>query len=316
MRILVHSKHIYPARNGGPGGGRVFDHLIKGLAELGHEVIYYLKDELAAPLPENVQHTRNPQWNADIYHIRSDSELACELIKRRLPWVATCHTDPAVWGLPRSAVRKNWIAVSNTLAKSLKNKRFVLNGIDPTELVFNHNKNRYLLFVSTLRLAWKKGLREAIELAQASNYRLYVAGSDPDLNLVNQVRKETEDAGMIFLGEISGQQKSALFANARALLFPTKINEAFGLVMAEALMSGTPVVCSSYGACSELVKPHVGFVCHTKEDYLHSIESAEKISARECREYAMEKFHYLRMAKDYVSEYKKELLLHESDKFI
>ena len=49
MRILIQSIHIYPANNGGPGGGRVFDFLAKGLAELGHEVIYYLEqDPMAA----------------------------------------------------------------------------------------------------------------------------------------------------------------------------------------------------------------------------------------------------------------------------
>ena len=307
LRILIQSNHTYPACNGGPGGGRVFDHLIKGLAELGHQVIYYLEDNLKAPLPTNVSHTKHPLWNADIYHVRSDSMLSEELTKRKLPWVATCHTDPDVWGLPRDVARSNWISVSRTLANSLEGKRFVLNGIDPGELSYSEEKDRYLLFVSTSRLAWKKGLTEAIELAQVSQSHLFVAGSDADLDSMERVRNETETAGMTFLGEISGQRKSRVFAKARALLFPTKINEAFGLVIAEAMMSGTPVICSAKGACSELVSPHVGFVCNTREEYLRSIEHIEKISPQQCRSYAMEKFHYLRMAKDYVKEYQKEL---------
>jgi hypothetical protein len=36
MRMLVSSKHKYPASIGGIGGGRVFDCLVKGLTELGH----------------------------------------------------------------------------------------------------------------------------------------------------------------------------------------------------------------------------------------------------------------------------------------
>ena len=98
-------------------------------------------------------------------------------------------------------------------------------------------------------MAWKKGLAEAIAIAQASHRKLYVAGSDPDPELVEQVRQQTEQAGVTYLGEISGPKKAKLFAKAYALLFPTQINEAFGLVMVEAMMSGTPVISSAEGAC-------------------------------------------------------------------
>ena len=127
MRIFIQSEHIYPARDGGPGGGRVFDNLALGLVALGHEVIYYLKDNPTQPLPVGVTHTKHPVWDAEIYHIRSDSNLAEELIRRKLPWVATCHTDPAVWGLPRSVARRNWISVSRTLAECFNSDRYVLN---------------------------------------------------------------------------------------------------------------------------------------------------------------------------------------------
>ena len=162
-----------------------------------------------------------------------------------------------------------------------------------------------------MRLAWRKGLSEAISLAKSTGRHLYVAGSDTDINLHEMVKQETEQSGMTFLGEISGHKKATLFANASALLFPTKINESFGLVLAEAMMSGTPVICSSKGACTELVTPCVGFICRTREEYLRSIESSKNILPRQCRSYAMENFHYLRMAKDYVKEYQKELNFHK-----
>jgi len=308
LRILIQSKHTYPAANDGPGGGRVFDHLVKGLAQLGHEVIYYLQDKLQAPLPPGVVHTRKPCWDADIYHIRSDSTLVSEINRRRLPWVATCHTDPAVWGLPRHVATRNWISVSRTLAHTLNSERFVLNGIDPAELTYSEDKEAYLLFVSTLRLAWKKGLSEAIDFARASQRILYVAGSDPDIKLVKKVREQTERAGMRFLGAISGQQKAQFFSKAHAFLFPTGINEAFGLVIAEAMMSGTPVICSAQGACSELVTADVGYVCDKREQFLYAIEHASEISSQQCRARAIEKFHYSRMAREYVNEYKKEII--------
>jgi glycosyltransferase involved in cell wall biosynthesis len=307
MQILLHANHLYPASQGGPGGGRVFDWLAAGLAELGHEVIYYLEKDPVMPLPQGVRHTKRPCWDADIYHIRSDSGLAGELERRQVPWVATCHTDPAVWQLPREKARDNWICVSKHLAKSLNRQRYVHNGIDPAQLHYSESKDDYLLFVATARLAGQKGLTEAIDIAQACGRTLYVAGADSDTALVERIKQQTERAGMVYLGEIWGDHKAQIFANARAFLFPTQINEAFGLVMAEALMSGTPVICSTHGACPELISPDVGFVCQSHEDYLQAVDRLDEISPKACREKAMAQFHYLQMAKSYVQQYQQQL---------
>jgi glycosyltransferase involved in cell wall biosynthesis len=110
-------------------------------------------------------------------------------------------------------------------------------------------------------------------------------------------------AGATYVGDVRGIEKAKLFAGARALLFPTKLNEAFGLVVAEALMSGTPVICSNNGACPEIVSPEAGFICRERQDYLDAIDRLETIQPEACRTRAMRDFHYLRMAADYVGEY-------------
>jgi glycosyltransferase involved in cell wall biosynthesis len=101
-----------------------------------------------------------------------------------------------------------------------------------------------------------------------------------------------------------------LLAGARAFLFPTKVDEAFGLGMAEALMSGTPVICSDRGACPEIVSPEVGFVCARPQDYIAAIERISEISPAACRAKALKDYHYLRMARDYVKEYEQEIRQH------
>lgn len=309
MRIFLASKHSYPAKLGGPGGGRVFDCLAKGLVELGHELVYYMHAPPREPLPVGMIYTDKPCWDADIYHVRSDSPLIDELNRRQLPWVATCHVDPAIWQLPREMAEPNWIYVSQTLARTMDSERFVYNAIDPEELSYSENKKDYLLFVCTLRMAKQKGLEQAIEIAKASGRLLYVAGSDPRIELTEEIRRLVESAGMVFLNEISGTEKARWFAEAAAFLFPNQINEAFGLVMAEAMMSGTPVVCSDSGACPEIVTPDVGFVCREQDDYLQALQRLDEISPQVCRQRAMEKFHYRQMAKAYVREYEKELLV-------
>ncbi|MEO8499002.1 MAG: glycosyltransferase [Planctomycetota bacterium] len=310
MRISVAAKHRYPASRGGPSGGRVYDFLVKGLAQLGHEVTYYLQEGTEAPLPEGVRSVSEPCWEADIWHCRSDVEHGRIADARGLPWVATCHADLLLtWNRPRDAATDNWIFVSRTLAETYGRRRFVLNGIDPDELIYSETKEDYLLFVAALQFVERKGLEIAIRLARQAGLPLVVAGSSPDRQLVDRIGAKCNAPGIRYVGEVSGAAKAELFAGAKALLFPTQLNEGFGLVMAEALMSGTPVICSDFGACPELISPDVGFVCHTDEDYLCALQQLDerKISPQRCREVALERFHYLRMARDYVREYEREI---------
>jgi len=81
--------------------------------------------------------------------------------------------------------------------------------------------------------------------------------------------------------------------------------------MVEALMSGTPVICSDRGACPEIISPDVGFVCRDQQDYVSAISRIDSISPQACRDKAMDQYHYLRMAAGYASEYEKETAKNE-----
>ena len=291
----------------------MFDFLVKGLAELGHEVLYYLEfgstvlDKYS--LPDNVTLVDRLVFDADVYHLRSDCELWRKLEERNLHWVATCHTDLEIHGKSRKCARRNWIYVSKSLAATYNSRRFVHNGVDPAEFQFREVKENYLLFVSALPLALRKGLDIAIATAQASGTKLYVAGSADNKELVNQIQNRCCVPGVKYLGEIYGQKKAEIFAGARALIFPTQINESFGLVVVEALISGTPVICSANGACPELVSEEVGFICKNTKDYIDAVKRIHEIAHSTCRDKAMRCYHYLRMASQYLKEYEFEIQL-------
>ncbi len=132
-----------------------------------------------------------------------------------------------------------------------------------------------------------------------------VAGGDPaemvqfgDLCRANGAR---------FIGTVHGRRKAEVFTAAKALLFPTRMNEAFGLPVAEALMSGTPVIASRKGAMTELLDSTGGFVCASKSAYLDAVSNLEQIKPADCRRLALERFHYLDMAQGYVKEYQREI---------
>ena len=323
MRILLWSNHqhgSYFANGVGrhprefPSGSGYYMHdvLAKGLADLGHEVYYHLQAGAAKPVPRGVERiTAPPSKPVDILHnyscFVSDAGLMEYVSRRGIPWVATCHLDIQARGLDRSYARGNWIFVSRTLARLYGRERYVYNGIDPSAYCYSESKEDYLLFMSSIDWAFEKGLDTALALAVEMGFRLLVAGTSGEYPVIQKIEAICAKAGAEYVGDVRGERKAELLAGARALLHPTRLNEAFGLVMAEALMSGTPVICSDRGACPEVISPDVGFICNNEDDYRIAIESLGTISSRACREKAMREYHYHLMARGFVREYEAEI---------
>ncbi len=104
-----------------------------------------------------------------------------------------------------------------------------------------------ILFIS--RIHPKKGLEILIdacaELRRAGKeFQLLIAGPG-EANYIRQLETRTQQAGLSvqtrFLGSVSGELKSSLYAFARVLALPTH-QENFGLVLAESLLCQTPVI--------------------------------------------------------------------------
>jgi glycosyltransferase involved in cell wall biosynthesis len=322
MKIILWSNHQHGSCFGN-GAGRcprefpsgsghyLHDVLAKGLAELGHEVFYHLQAGISEPLPAGVERITAPPESADILHnyssSRSDPVLINYVNRHRIPWVATCHLDIKARGLDRSYAGGNWIFVSRSLARLYGSERYVYNGIDPRGYIYAESKKDYYLFMSSMDWAFEKGLDTALALAAELGFRLVVAGTSGDHAVIQKIEELCSRAGAEYVGDVRGKTKAELLAGAQALLHPTRLYEGFGLVMAEALMSGTPVICSDRGACPEIISPEVGFVCRQESDYRNAVERVTEISSRACREKAMREYHYHSMAEGFVREYEAEL---------
>lgn len=321
MRLLLSSNHRYPAfgeigsglhPKPFPSGSGFFIHdlLAKGLAELGHDVFYLLPKGADQPLPAGVKLVSAPTPDADVMHTIAYRDGVQEKQWRPKPWVATCHLDLKARGKERGATTENWIFVSRTLARLHGRNRYVLNGIDPSDYIYSETKDEYFLFMSTMDWGTEKGLDVVLSLSREIGFKLAVAGTGTDYESINRVAEMCRKANAKYYGDVRGREKAELLAGAKAFLFPTKVDEAFGLGMVEALMSGTPVICSNRGACPEIISHGVGVVCETRQDYVKAITRTNEISPAACRAKAMNDYHYLRMAKDYVKEYEKEILAH------
>jgi glycosyltransferase involved in cell wall biosynthesis len=282
---------------------------MKGLTELGHEVFYLLAQGAAVPLPAGAKLVSEPVWDADILHTISDRDEALirEWESRGQPWVSTCHMDMRTRGIAQRPTTENWIFVSRTLARLHGRMRYVLNGIDPDDCIYSETKQDYFFFMSSMDWEMKKGLDVALSLAARFRLNLVVAGTGNDYTDIMRTTALCREAGAKYVGDVRGKEKAELLAGAKAFLFPTRLDEGFGLGMVEALMPGTPVICSDKGACPELITRDVGFVCRDERDYLDAITRIAEISPQACRDKAMREFHYLRMTKDYLAEYEKEI---------
>ncbi len=309
MRILLHSDHLYPSDNG-LGTGRslryepsgapqhIHDLLARGLAELGHEVFYFVRGA-ERPLPPGVTLTLAPRTDVDIAH---------NIDVNGPPWVLTQHRTRDVETAP-----ENWIFVSRSLASLYGSSRFVCNGLDPASYIYSETKEDYILFLASMQgnatrhKYQAKGLHIALDLSRDLGFKLLVAGTAKDAEILQIVTGMCDQANVNFLGDVRGPAKAELIAGARALLFPTQMHEGLPLVLIEAMISGTPVITSDFGPCPEVATKDVGFVCRNKEEFASAIRDIGRISPRACRERALANYHYQAMARGYVREYEKEI---------
>lgn len=333
MKILLAAPHNYPARESvGIGlrpkefpsgsGAAMHDLIAKGLAELGHDVFYLVPHAVGQRAALGITLIAEPVRNAEVLHTYSNfnEDLTHEWQSQGKPWVTTWHMNREAYPELRRALEAggkerpfsgdNWIFVSRTLSRLYGRERHVCNGIDPGEYSFSEAKGDYLLFMSSMDVGLAKGLDVALSLSAQLGFKLVVAGTSSDQERINWVAELCRQAKADYVGDVRGSAKADLLAGARAFLFPTKVDEAFGLGMVEALMSGTPVICSNLGACPEIVSSEVGFVCATPQEYIEAIGRISEISPAACRARAMSEYHYLRMARDYVREYQREILRH------
>jgi glycosyltransferase involved in cell wall biosynthesis len=108
-----------------------------------------------------------------------------------------------------------------------------------------------------------KGPHLAIEVARRTGLPLVIAGNIPleHQEWFDHTIAPELDAQICYVGPVDDAQKASLLGQARALLMPILWDEPFGIVMAEALACGTPVLGLRRGAVAEVVEDGIsGFV--------------------------------------------------------
>lgn len=176
------------------------------------------------------------------------------------------------------------------------NWRTVHNFVELEKLTFVQKRpaDAPLLFLS--RIESIKGPDLAIEIARSSGRRLILAGNraetGPERDFWDSsIARHLGRDGIEWVGEVNDRQKNELLGSAAALVVPIRWDEPFGIVFAEALATGTPVITCARGATREIIDDGVtGFFIGSAADGVAAVDRLDRIDHLECRKAAETRF--------------------------
>lgn len=175
------------------------------------------------------------------------------------------------------------------------------HGVDPVDFPFRVDAGDYLCYLG--RLLPDKGIVEAVWAAREAGLPLWIAG--PRTDFFTERVEPLLGPDDHYLGTVTGRGRAELLAGARALLYPLRNPEPFGLVMVEAMMCGTPVVAPALGAVPEIVdQGTTGVLVDDLMELPAAIEKAVRIPRGPIRACAEVRFSADRMASDYLDLYR------------
>lgn len=150
------------------------------------------------------------------------------------------------------------------------------NYFDPVEFPnLNKGKGEYLAFLG--RRIERKGLETAATLARFSDMPLLVAGAGTLKATSGDVK---------YMGPVNTEQRARFLAGAKALIVCTNYIEPFGGVAVEAMMCGTPVIATPWGAFTETVPPYAGALIHNLKEGVKAVKRVGELDPALIRAYA------------------------------
>lgn len=204
-----------------------------------------------------------------------------EITPRSIQWGARLGGDSILFTACSDATRKPVSGVGRwaTVYNGAPADRFRFSASTPADAP--------LAFLG--RLERIKGVHTAIDVAIAAGRRIVVAGNvveEPEARRYfdDEILPRVDGDRVRYVGPVDDAEKDELLRGAAALLMAVEWEEPFGIVMAEALACGTPVVGLGRGAVPEVVEHgRTGFVCDSKDEMVAAIGRLPELDRHVCR---------------------------------
>lgn len=339
MRIGLIAPPWVPVPPTGYGGTEaVVDNLARGLQARGHRVRVFTVGESTVPVPREWRfaHPIAPMGISvpeaahvlDAYaalrgvEVVHDHTMLGPLLSagRTDPGtvvVTTCHgpfTDDARRIYAEVTGHVALVAISaaqRATAPELPVAAVIHHGVDLERYTPGPGGGGFLMFIG--RMCADKGVDRAISVARRAGRRLVVVTKmrEPEEHaFFEQVVRPLLGPDVDVRGELGEADRLELLRRADALIDPIEWPEPFGLVMAEALACGTPVVAFPYGAAAEIVESgRTGFLCPDEDAMVDAVRRVGGIDRTTCRAAAVTRFSMSRMAAEHERLYRR-LLAH------
>jgi glycosyltransferase involved in cell wall biosynthesis len=314
------------------GTESVIDRLARGLVRAGHEVLLAAAANSSCPVPrvrgsdeaaetapvcaDTVTELRHvirsyaAMTGVDVIHDHTLTGPHYGHPPAHLPVVTTAHGPfnatlapvyRAMRGVAVLAISYHQAAT----AEGVPLAGVIHHGLDVGSVPEGRGNGGYASFLG--RMSPEKGPREAALAARAAGVPLRMAAKlrEPaERQYFDAKVKPLLCSDVEFLGELGYAEKMQLLGGSFALVNPMQWAEPFGLVMIEALATGTPVVATPVGSAPELVDDGVtGYLRPSIPALAAALLDASQLDRATCRAVAARRFSSERMVAEHVRIY-------------
>ena len=285
-----------------------------GFVEKGYE-----EDKTQIPKVSECLHISKVMERADefdLIHNNFDYLPLTYLPFIKTPMLTTIHgfSDPDILRVYHDHKDTYYVSISDSdRDKDLPYLATVYNGIDLSNLTFRAEAGEKL--VSYGRIHPDKGVHLAIEVAKKCGKDLIIAGIIQDQNYFdNLLKPHINDSTIQYIGPVNPVQRDALLKEAYAVAHLNTIPERFGLVLAEAMAAGVPVIAMDLGSCREVIADKTtGYLVNNVDEAVEAVGKIDSIDRKKCRRRVEENFTIDRMVSGYEKVYE-EIFRREATK--
>lgn len=353
MKIAVIADPFVPIPPKKYGGTeQVIHNTIKGLQELGHEVVLFapgdsmVSCELVPTVPKAVsfpakrsdatKHVRTVQNIAknteaqlrkrlkkgDINIIHSHAGIDSGFDIRKFtdtPNITTMHGPILFHHVDYYLKRQdlNFVTISKNQQEAFPGLNYIgvaYNGEDPGDFPIITEAEDYICFLG--RFDREKNPHLAIMLAISLGIPIKIAGKKDHLSdgyFEDEVEPYLGHPLVEYLGELDFKEKVDLLSNAKCNIHPTGFREPFGLTVMEAAYCGTPTLAINRGSMPELIEENrTGILVEDMIEGYYKLEECFEMDRLYVAKRARTLFNYKTMAEQYVSIYETAINRHEA----